>query len=355
MIRVIPLLLLLINCGGSGSTIQKTIDRQEGDQDNFFVGDPQKISLHAFKEHVAPVVQMCVDCHGDQQTPLFAVNDHQAAHLAVLESNIVNFDDTSQSRLVLRLTIDKHNCSQKCEADGDRMLEALNAWQQARHTAPTEKHESYAHKLADGNLDFDLSEIINENVRLTLQASPLDAGEGYKLHQIKLITSSKPIYIADLQPLINGEQNLLNKSLSDIACAVQPPHSVIMRSTTIAADETATSDKISFTIGELRLANSDDPICRSADATTVDPGNNGGNSGNQDSLAAKRESYINDMRDNLFNEYCSCHDNYTSRFSAVWLNKDEIARRVKLTNNLQMPPLGMPEEIKEELLEWLEE
>lgn len=87
-------------------------------------------SLAAFKITVYPLVreQTCGGCHDKTATPFFASDDPIEAHVAVIEGKKVSFDSPEQSRLVLRLSEDNHNCWSECDSDAKEMLGAINRW-----------------------------------------------------------------------------------------------------------------------------------------------------------------------------------------------------------------------------------
>jgi cytochrome c553 len=91
------------------------------------------ISVEAFKNSVYTITRShCVACHGATQTPLHAVADVTVAHDAVIDSAKVNFSDMANSRLVLKLKDEHHNCwSGDCAADASSMLTQVTAWKDA--------------------------------------------------------------------------------------------------------------------------------------------------------------------------------------------------------------------------------
>ncbi len=102
-------------------------------------------SVNAFKNSVYLITSTrCVACHGSSQTPLHASNNIQTAHDAVLNSFKVDFNSPENSRLVLKLKNDKHNCWGDCNSNATEMLNAINSWKDkiaysGTTTAP-EKH-----------------------------------------------------------------------------------------------------------------------------------------------------------------------------------------------------------------------
>jgi len=92
-------------------------------------------SLAAFKDTLYPVLRAnCSGCHSTEnklgsgaQAPLHADVDVNLAHAYALTR--VNFRDTENSRFVVRMAIDRHNCfGENCGVAGKQMLAAINAW-----------------------------------------------------------------------------------------------------------------------------------------------------------------------------------------------------------------------------------
>ena len=92
-------------------------------------------SLKAFKETLYPLLrQNCSGCHSTEnkngsgaQAPLHADVDVNLAHEYALTR--VNFRDLENSKFVVRMAIDRHNCFDKnCATAGQKMLEAITAW-----------------------------------------------------------------------------------------------------------------------------------------------------------------------------------------------------------------------------------
>jgi hypothetical protein len=98
----------------------------------------KKRSLKAFQGTVYPLLRAnCSGCHSTEnrtasgaQAPLHADVDVNLAHEYALTR--VNFRDPQNSRLVVRLGIERHNCFGKsCAAASAKMLEAVTAWRDA--------------------------------------------------------------------------------------------------------------------------------------------------------------------------------------------------------------------------------
>ncbi len=98
--------------------------REPGASKNF------PINSALFNEHLYPLVnQYCSDCHNESadfaQSPFFASSDLEQAYEAA--KKVINLDDPSQSRLVIRLGNEFHNCWSNCQSDSTDMLNAITA------------------------------------------------------------------------------------------------------------------------------------------------------------------------------------------------------------------------------------
>jgi hypothetical protein len=86
-------------------------------------------SQAAYATSVWPVVkEHCAACHAAAVSPKFASPTLDLAHADVTTTQKVNFDAPEKSRLVLRLTDDKHNCWSDCAANGAEMKAAVTTW-----------------------------------------------------------------------------------------------------------------------------------------------------------------------------------------------------------------------------------
>lgn len=91
--------------------------------------DSRSISIQAFSTTVQPLTRNnCINCHGSFQTPLHAVADPTQAHDAVVDAFKVNFDNIPNSRMVLKLRDEAHNCWGDCAANADEMTMAIQNW-----------------------------------------------------------------------------------------------------------------------------------------------------------------------------------------------------------------------------------
>ena len=95
-------------------------------------------SLKAFQATVYPLLRAnCSGCHSTENTtgsgaqaPLHSDVDVNVAHEYALTR--VNFREPANSRLVYRLSIERHNCfGASCAAASESMLKAVTAWREA--------------------------------------------------------------------------------------------------------------------------------------------------------------------------------------------------------------------------------
>jgi hypothetical protein len=94
-----------------------------------------KSALKAFQGTIYPLLRAnCSGCHSTEnrtasgaQAPLHADADVNLAHEYALTR--VNFRQPENSKLVVRMSIDRHNCfDTSCAAAGKKMLAAVVAW-----------------------------------------------------------------------------------------------------------------------------------------------------------------------------------------------------------------------------------
>lgn len=101
------------------------------------VGFDKAVSLEAFQETLYPHLREsgCGTCHnssvaehlGGNQAPMHSDNNLALAHEYALTR--ANFKDPKNSRFVVRMSIDRHNCpGSSCARAGEQMLAAVEAW-----------------------------------------------------------------------------------------------------------------------------------------------------------------------------------------------------------------------------------
>ncbi len=90
---------------------------------------PQDPALFASSVHPL-LTTYCSNCHsseaGTPQSPYFANADAESAYAAVKSK--INLDDPGNSRLVLRLNSEFHNCWDNCTANGNEMQDAITGF-----------------------------------------------------------------------------------------------------------------------------------------------------------------------------------------------------------------------------------
>lgn len=117
--------------GGAGDNQGRQIEltaplvRDAGDSKSY----PGDSSL--FATTVYPLLDdYCADCHAESaqipQAPYFASSDVDAAYDAIKTSQKMNLDTPANSRLVIRLRSEFHNCWSDCQTDADAMQQAIS-------------------------------------------------------------------------------------------------------------------------------------------------------------------------------------------------------------------------------------
>jgi hypothetical protein len=111
------------------------------------------LSLSLFKEHVYPVLKKnCATCHGTTTAPLFAQDDDVAAFQALSNAKKINFENTIQSRLVLRMSQDLHNCWGDCSENATIMKSAIDNWKAGLESGSAGTGKGFPFKSAELNL-----------------------------------------------------------------------------------------------------------------------------------------------------------------------------------------------------------
>jgi Concanavalin A-like lectin/glucanases superfamily len=115
--------------------------------------------VSAFSTTVYPLLrQYCSECHSGAGpgSPSIAHPDLNTAFHAVVDQRKVSFSNPPASRLVQRLTVDRHNCWSSCASDGGTMLAAIEQWVAASDTGGVAIDDTLASttlRLADGVQD----------------------------------------------------------------------------------------------------------------------------------------------------------------------------------------------------------
>lgn len=87
------------------------------------------ISLTAFKKTVYPITTAkCVSCHGSSQTPLHASSNPETAFNAIVDNYKIDFNNIANSRMVLKLKNDHHNCWGDCSSNATEMQNKITEW-----------------------------------------------------------------------------------------------------------------------------------------------------------------------------------------------------------------------------------
>lgn len=101
-----------------------------GAPESTFTSDEVKaISLAAFKKTVYPITTArCVSCHGSSQTPLHASSNPETAFNSIVDNYKIDFNNIANSRMVLKLRSDRHNCWGDCSANATEMQNQITEW-----------------------------------------------------------------------------------------------------------------------------------------------------------------------------------------------------------------------------------
>lgn len=109
-----------------------------------------ELSLALFKEHIYPVLKKnCASCHGTTAAPIFAQDDELASFTALAKANKVNFDNPVQSRLVLRLSQDLHNCWSDCSENATIIKSGIDNWKAGLESGGAAGGKSFPFKTAE--------------------------------------------------------------------------------------------------------------------------------------------------------------------------------------------------------------
>jgi len=93
------------------------------------VGVSKTVSVDAFSKTVYTVTRAkCMSCHDSGQTPFHASSNVTTAHDAILNSAKVDLNNPANSRMVLKLKNEKHNCWGDCTANAAEMEKQISAW-----------------------------------------------------------------------------------------------------------------------------------------------------------------------------------------------------------------------------------
>lgn len=87
------------------------------------------LSIESFQKTVYPITRArCISCHGAGQTPLHASADPASAHNSLVDTFKIDFNNIPNSRMVLKLKNERHNCWGDCTANANEMLTQIAEW-----------------------------------------------------------------------------------------------------------------------------------------------------------------------------------------------------------------------------------
>lgn len=158
----------------------------------------------SFASTIYPVLRdYCVDCHAEDaqipQSPYFSSADVDAAYEATKLSQKLDLDNPANSRLVIRLRSEFHNCWDDCDDNADEMETAISNF--ANGITPTEVDSalvlSKALTLADGTIASGGSRH-EENV---IALYEFKEGEGNTIYDVSGITPLMHLELAGTKDL----------------------------------------------------------------------------------------------------------------------------------------------------------
>jgi len=144
--------------GGRSIVLTPPVSKDPGDSKNF-PDDPTTVGTNgtSFENTVYPLLTTyCSNCHSSeaatQQQPYFAEADVASAYEAAKPK--MNLDSPANSRFVLRLRNEFHNCWDNCPANGQEMEDAITAFSNGipLTQVDTDLITSKALNLTDGTL-----------------------------------------------------------------------------------------------------------------------------------------------------------------------------------------------------------
>ena len=364
------LLPLAVNCAGPIGNEYEEVSAEKNNltKKGEETTEPPSVQ-RAFRDHVWPELKKsCGSCHADGQTPFFASTNIDTARKAIIDGGKVDFTDVANSRLVLRLSKDNHNCPNDCQKDANRFIKVLTLWkknteaQQIDGLKTIDLNPATDLTPADGSLNYDLSNIQIDG-QLLVEIKPLLRGHGYLLNNLRLETNER-LFVHVIKPLINDRWNALNTTFLQLKCAIDPPGGRLQgrAATTLVADNLLATNKLSFVFKELRLATDDDPSCRDDGQSIPQP--NEPPTATQRPINQKETDFFADIRPIMVDscEEANCHTTtnrgYLFNYRRAWQRRTTIDQRITTNDaNLRMPPDASDKELNDSdrntLLDWL--
>lgn len=102
-------------------------------------GASRAVSVTAYKQSLYPIMTAhCAGCHSTFQTPLMASADINIAYDALANTSKVDFTNPANSRLVLKLRNEKHNCWGDCVANSQEIEDQIVNWQKLLSATSTD-------------------------------------------------------------------------------------------------------------------------------------------------------------------------------------------------------------------------
>jgi hypothetical protein len=134
-------------------------------------GVSRAVSLDAFSKTVYPVTRAhCVNCHGASQSPLHASANMDTAFDALINSAKVDFTNPSNSRIVLKLRNEQHNCWGTCSANADEMLAQVTNWKNLIANTSADATTNVSGKTTKETMTINQALNADDNGTVTLMA-----------------------------------------------------------------------------------------------------------------------------------------------------------------------------------------
>ncbi|WP_127714087.1 hypothetical protein [Halobacteriovorax sp. HLS] len=139
---VLGLLLVTYNHCGMPAASKKKSDLTFSHPDDISVSNSGIVStatgddVEFFSNTVWQITKnRCASCHGSLQQPLHASSDVNTAYDAIINSYKVNFTNPENSRMVLKLKDENHNCWSNCADNSNEILSEIEQWIAMRDSA----------------------------------------------------------------------------------------------------------------------------------------------------------------------------------------------------------------------------
>ena len=362
MIRALCLTCIVVGCAGtldSYDAADSSTTAHHNDYEELSGLSQQEASLHLFEKHVMPELVMCASCHASNQAPYFASTEVEQAHQAIIDGNKVDFDNVTNSRLVLRLTEDRHNCGDDCDANGQKLLDALTLWQEGMAKATEQITgkglRTIGHSLGKREVYYDIGSLIGEEydggyIMMIATITPLgDTDGGVSLSKLRVSAHEHVIYLKGVKPLIDGEWKSINAIFAPKGCGLLSPGGGVPRGkdTTVAfTPEEGEEPELSFEFADLRVVEDGEKLTLCSGEEIV-VGEEEEEEEEQPSpppprrtpppdppepvvVSPQEKAYddnVDNVRTTLTSRCASCHG-YMDNFNGIWNKRTQVKNRI---------------------------